>query len=208
LIPDAITNDIGFLATSHIHFDHDDLQLGLRYDLRSIKGEESGLVGEVEHIPALDKTFNYLNAALGYRKDLTEEVLLRANLASGFRAPNLSELSSNGLHSGANRVEIGNAGLKSEHNFQIDLALEYNNRHFEAYVNSFYNHVDNYIYLRPTGAFRGADPIYEFGQHNAKLIGGELGFHLHPRRMDWLHLESSYDLVYGQLEDRSHLPLM
>ena len=208
LIPDAITNDLGLLATSHIHFDHSDLQLGVRFDLRSIKGEESGLAGEEAHIGPLDKNFNSFNAALGYRKDLTPEVLLRANLASGFRAPNLSELASNGLHSGANRVEIGNPDLGSEQNFQVDLALEYNNRHFEAYVNSFYNHIDDFIYLRPTGEFHDADPIYVFEQQNAKIFGGEFGFHLHPHPMDWLHLESNFDMVYGQLDDGSNLPLM
>src|SRR5690606_7331116 len=166
LIPDAITNDLGLLATSHIHFEHSDLQLGLRFDRRSINGEASGLEGELEHIQALDRAFNSFNAAVGYRKDLTPEVLLRANLASGFRAPNLSELTSNGLHSGANRVEIGNPGLKSEQNLQMDLALEYNNRHFEVYGNAFYNLVEDFIYLKPTGEFREADPIYGFEQRD------------------------------------------
>lgn len=208
LIPNAITNDFGILATSHIHFDNSDLQLGMRYDLRSINGEESGHVGEQGYIAALDRNFNSFNLAVGYRKDLSPEVLLRANLASGFRAPNLSELTSNGLHSGANRVEIGNPTLDSEQNFQVDLSLEYGNRHFEAYVNSFFNHVDNFIYLQPTGEFQDADPIYVFEQQDAKLIGGEFGFHLHPHPMDWLHLESSFDMVYGELDSGSSLPLI
>ncbi len=42
LIPNATTNDIGVLATSHIHFEKSDVQLGLRFDNRSIKGEETG----------------------------------------------------------------------------------------------------------------------------------------------------------------------
>lgn len=208
LIPDAITNDFGVLATSHIHFEHGDLQLGLRYDLRSIKGEENGVIGDEDYIGALDKDFNSFNAAMGYRMDLTPNILGRINLASGFRAPNLSELTSNGLHSGANRVEIGNPDLKSEQNFQVDVALEYNNKHFEAYINAFYNGVSDYIYLQPTGEFRDEDPIYVFQQQDATLYGGEFGFHLHPHPLDWLHLESSYDIVYGQLEDKSNLPLI
>ncbi|WP_318344867.1 TonB-dependent receptor [Flagellimonas baculiformis] len=208
LIPDAITNDFGILATSHIHFDRSDLQLGLRYDLRSINGEESGLVGEETYIGALDRNFNSFNASAGIRMDLTPNIIGRFNLATGFRAPNLSELTSNGLHSGANRVEIGNPDLKSEQNFQVDVALEYNNKHFEAYINAFYNGVNDYIYLQPTGEFREEDPIYDFQQQNATLYGGEFGFHLHPHPLDWLHLESSYDIVYGQLEDKSNLPLI
>ncbi|WP_437395549.1 TonB-dependent receptor [Flagellimonas lutimaris] len=208
LVPDAITNDFGVLATSHIHFDKSDLQIGLRYDLRSINGEESGIEGDEEYIPALSKDFNSFNAAVGYRMDLTQSIIGRLNFATGFRAPNLSELSSNGLHSGANRVEIGNPDLDSEQNFQIDLALEYGNKHIEAYVNTFYNIVNDYIYLEPTGEFRELDPIYDFQQQNAILYGGEFGFHLHPHPIDWLHLESSYDIVFGELEDNSNLPLI
>ena len=208
LIPDAITNDFGVLATSHIHFEKSDLQLGLRYDLRSINGDESGIVGDEEYIPAIDRNFSSFNAAVGYRADVSDNIIARLNLASGFRAPNLSELTSNGSHSGANRFEIGNADLKSEQNFQVDLALEYGNQHVEAYINGFYNGVNNYIYLQPTGEFRDVDPIYVFQQQNATLYGGEFGFHIHPHPIDWLHLESSYDIVYGQLDDDTNLPLI
>ncbi|WP_041801606.1 TonB-dependent receptor [Flagellimonas ruestringensis] len=208
LVPNATTNDFGVLATSHIHFNNSDLQIGLRYDLRSINGEESGIEGDEEYIPALNKDFNSFNAAVGYRMDLTQNVMGRLNLATGFRAPNLSELTSNGLHSGANRVEIGNPDLDSEQNFQVDLALEYGNKHIEAYVNTFYNIINDYIYLEPTGEFRELDPIYNFQQQNATLYGGEFGFHLHPHPLDWLHLESSYDIVFGELEDKSDLPLI
>ncbi|WP_201741872.1 TonB-dependent receptor [Flagellimonas alvinocaridis] len=208
LIPNAITNDFGVLATSHIHFNKSDLQLGVRYDLRSINGEESGIVGDEEYIPSLDKNFNSFNAAVGYRADLTDNILFRLNLATGFRAPNLSELTSNGLHSGANRVEIGNPDLDSEQNVQVDLALEYGNQHIEVYANAFYNSVSNYIYLQPTGDFRDDNPIYVFQQQNAKLYGGEFGFHLHPHPLDWLHFESSFDMVFGELEDKTDLPLI
>jgi iron complex outermembrane receptor protein len=208
LIPNAITNDFGVLATSHIHFNKSDLQLGLRYDLRSINGEESGIVGDEEYIPSLDKNFNSFNAAVGYRADLTDNILFRLNIATGFRAPNLSELTSNGLHSGANRVEIGNQDLDSEQNVQVDLALEYGNQHIEVYANAFYNNVSDYIYLQPTGEFRDDDPIYVFQQQDAKLYGGEFGFHLHPHPLDWLHLESSFDMVFGELEDKTDLPLI
>ena len=208
LIPNATTNDFGVLATSHIHFNKSDFQWGLRYDVRAIKGDESGVEGEETYIAAIDRNFNSFNAAVGYRVDVTDNILARLNLASGFRAPNLAELTSNGLHSGANRVEIGNSDLDSERNFQIDLALEYANKHVEAYINGFYNGVSDYIYLQPTGEFRDTDPIYIFQQQNATLYGGEFGFHIHPHPIDWLHLESSYDIVYGQLEDDTNLPLM
>jgi iron complex outermembrane receptor protein len=36
-----------------------------------------------------------------------DDLIVRLNLASGFRAPNLAELTSNGVHEGTNRYEIG-----------------------------------------------------------------------------------------------------
>ncbi|UCD60576.1 MAG: TonB-dependent receptor, partial [Flavobacteriaceae bacterium] len=103
LIPDAITNDIGLLATSHIHFEKSDIQLGLRFDNRSIESEETGILGEEGYIAELDRNFNSFNAALGYRIDLLKNLIGRINIASGFRAPNLAELTSNGIHEGTNR---------------------------------------------------------------------------------------------------------
>src|SRR5690606_35411617 len=36
LIPDATTTDFGVLATSHIHFQNSDIQVGIRFDHRKI----------------------------------------------------------------------------------------------------------------------------------------------------------------------------
>jgi iron complex outermembrane receptor protein len=51
--------------------------------------------------------------------------------ASGFRAPNLAELTSNGVHEGTNRYEVGNSDLETEQNVQTDLNLEYKTDHVE-----------------------------------------------------------------------------
>lgn len=208
LIPDATTNDFGILATSHLHFDKSDLQLGLRYDLRSISSEQNGLSGEDGYIAPLDRDFNSVNAALGYRIDLSKQIIGRINLASGFRAPNLAELTSNGVHEGTNRYEIGDPNLDNEQNFQTDLALEYENEHFEFYVNGFYNLVNSFIYLEPNGEFVGADAEYLYRQQDARLYGGEIGVHIHPHPLDWLHLESSFESVTGELDEGGNLPLI
>jgi iron complex outermembrane receptor protein len=40
---------------------------------------------------------------------LADDLTLRLNVASGFRAPNLAELTSNGVHEGTNRYEVETA---------------------------------------------------------------------------------------------------
>ena len=197
LIPDATTNDFGILATSHIHFEKADVQLGARFDNRNL-----------DVVSGLNKSFNSFNGAIGVKTNITKNIVGRLNLASGFRAPNLAELTSFGSHEGTNRFEIGNENLNNEQNFQSDLALEFNNEHFEIYVNGFYNSINDYIYISPNGDTINDDPVFEYLQENANLYGGEVGLHLHPHPLDWLHLESSFETVTGKQDNGDYLPLI
>jgi iron complex outermembrane receptor protein len=197
LIPDATTNDVGILGTSHIHFDKADLQIGARFDNRTININDG-----------LNKSFNSFNGSAGVKTNIIEQISVRLNLATGFRAPNLAELASDGTHEGTNRYEIGNPDLESEQNFQTDLALEFKNEHIEIFANAFYNKVNNYIFLSPNGDIIDEDPVFEYLQENANLYGGEFGFHYHPHPLDWLHLQSSFETVTGKQDNDDYLPLI
>jgi len=50
--------------------------------------------------------------------------------------------------------------------------------------------------------------VYKYIQNNAKLYGGEFGIHLHPHPIDWLHFNSSYELVIGKQDNGNYLPLI
>jgi len=208
LIPDATINDFGAFMTSNYEWGKNAIQAGIRFDKRSISTSEYGIVGDEGYFEALDKQFESFNFALGYKSKLTEKITARFNLASGFRAPNLSELTSNGVHEGSNRYEIGNSNLENEQNFQADLNLEYNSEHFEIFVNGFYNHVNNYIYIEPTSATIDGNDVYNYVQNNAYLFGGEAGIHFHPHPLDWLHFTSSFENVTAKQENGDYLPLI
>lgn len=203
LIPDATVADFGIMGTTHYHLADLDFQAGLRYDHRRLSAAATD-----HNQQALERSFNSYNFALGAKADLTPDLVTRLNLATGYRAPNLAELTSYGSHHGTNRFEIGNPLLDHEQNIQLDLALEYGNQHFEGFVNAFYNRIWNYIFLSPTGIFIEEDPVYEYSQSAAKLYGGEAGIHFHPHPLDWLHLESSYEMVTGKKDEGSYLPLI
>lgn len=208
LIPDAATTDVGVLVTTHYHLEKVDFQAGVRYDHRNLETETMGDPMTEEFINEISRNFNSYNGALGVKVDLSSNFTARLNLASGFRAPNLAELTSKGSHHGTNRYEIGNPDLDNEQNYQLDLALEYRNQHFEFFTNAFYNHLNNYIYLEPTGERIEENPVFEYVQNNAVLYGGEAGIHLHPHPLDWLHFESNYELVIGEQENGNDLPLI
>ncbi|MBU2061525.1 MAG: TonB-dependent receptor [Bacteroidetes bacterium] len=209
LIPDATTNDFGIFGTANYEWGSSSaVQAGLRFDNRKISSEVNGEVGEEGYFQAVDKSFDSFNAALGYKTDLATNFTMRLNLASGFRAPNLAELTSNGVHEGTNRYEIGNSELKTEQNFQTDLNLEYKTDHFELFVNGFYNHIDNYIYTAPAGTIIDDNAVFNYIQSNAKLYGGEVGLHFHPHPLDWLHYETAFESVTAKKQDGDYLPLI
>lgn len=207
LIPDAKKVDFGVFATSHYHLKKVDLQAGLRLDTRSIKTEAARDPSEFNYIEPLDRNFTSFTAALGAKLDLSDNLLGRINLASGFRAPNLAELSSNGVHEGTSRYEIGNGDLNNERNIQSDLSLEFRNEHIEIYANGFYNDIKDYIFISPTGMLIEEQEVFNYVQGDAYLYGGELGLHIHPHPLDWLHIESSFEMVLGELQDGGNLPL-
>jgi iron complex outermembrane receptor protein len=212
LIPDATISDIGVLATGILEFEKSALQGGIRFDNRDITTSRHEVQHESEdeiHVfNAIDKSYNNLTASLGYKFKPLQNTTLRINLATGHRAPNLAELTSNGVHHGTNRFEMGNNDLKSEQNFQTDISLEYKNEHFEFFINGFYNKLDDYIFLNPTGEIEDDAEVFQYAQDNAKLYGGEIGFHLHPHPLDWLHLESTFETVIGKQTNGDYLPLI
>ncbi|RFN58336.1 TonB-dependent receptor [Marixanthomonas ophiurae] len=208
LIPDATTFDIGVFATTHYHLEKIDLQAGLRYDRRTIESDAAGTPSEEGYFAALDRDFNSFNAAIGAKVDIANNLITRLNLASGFRAPNLAELTSNGSHNGANRYEIGNPNLTNEQNLQVDVSLEFANEHFEVFANGFYNTVNDYIFISPTDQMIDGDIVYSYEQSDAKLYGGEFGLHIHPHPLDWLHIESTFETVTGKLNSDEYLPLI
>ena len=208
LIPDATTADFGVFGTANYEWNSNVLQAGIRFDNRNITSQSHGISGDEGSFEAIDKTYNSINGSLGYKTNLANNLKLRLNLASGFRAPNLAELTSNGVHEGTNRYEIGNSSLKTEQNVQTDLNLEYKNSHFEFFVNGFYNHINNYIYTNPSGIMIAANDVFNYIQNNAKLYGGEIGLHFHPHPLDWLHFESSFETVTGKKQNSDYLPLI
>jgi len=211
LIPDATTNDVGLLFTGTFDFkNNNSLQAGLRFDIRDLKTKEHVVIheDEIHTFEALNKNYQNFSASLGYKTTLFKVITSRFNTATGFKAPNLAELTSNGVHHGSNRFEIGNPNLTSERNVQLDIAMEYDTKYFEIFANGFYNFINNYIFISPTGEMEDGHPVYKYTQENANLYGGEFGFHLHPYPVDWIHLQSSFETVVGKQSNGDYLPLI
>ena len=194
LVPNATKNDMGLFMLSHFHFDSSDLMLGVRADMRQIDA-----IG-------IEKTYTSMTASAGYKKDLGQSSIFRVNLATGYRAPNLSELFSDGEHHGTGRYEIGSSELSVEKNFQTDISFETSNEKSSLLVDLFYNNINDYIFLNPTGAQTDEFmPVYEYAQSDATILGGEIAYSS-KTGIDWLSYYASMEYLRGKKKNDGWLP--
>ena len=206
LIPDGTTKDVGFFTIAGYTVNDLSLQGGIRWDYRKIEANEFLEDGEII-FPTYNQDFQSLNFSLG-SSFTSGKLKLRANLSSGFRAPNTSELLSNGTHEGTNQYIVGNPDLKSEKATQIDFSLNVEGDHLDFYSNFFYNNINDYIFLSPTNDVIDEDPVFQYMQSDARLYGGEWGIHFHPHDIHWLHVQSDLSLVIAKDQDDEDLPLI
>jgi iron complex outermembrane receptor protein len=183
------------------------LQTGFRYDYRTLASEAVGYIDSATYRAALDKSFGSFSGSIGATWQLSEELLFRANVASAYRAPNLAELTSNGPHE--TRYEMGENSLVSEKSYEADLGMHYHAENLTIDLACFYNRVNDFIYIAPTGTMSSEGlPIYQYMQNDSRLYGGEAGVHIHPKTIEWLHLEGTFSTVTGVQDNGNYLPFI
>ncbi len=203
IIPDYDLLDIGGFVFTQYHKDKVSLSGGLRFDNRHVDSKQM-MDGVVTKFQAFTKNFSNVSGSAGISYEASKELTLKFNVARGFRAPTLAELSSNGAHEGTNRFEVGNRGLKSETSLQADAGLEFNSEHITLGAGIFYNSINNFIYYRKVVNSAGNDSltvdpdsgdllnVFRFDQQNAHLYGVEFNMDIHPHPLDWLHFENTF----------------
>ena len=194
LIPNAKKNDFGVYGLTHIHGKKWDVMLALRADFRHITAQ------------GFDENYSSLTSTLGLKRDLGNGIM-RLNFSRGFRAPNLSELFSEGIHHGTGRYELGNKDLSTERNLQADFSITTFSETSEFGFDLFYNNIKDYIYVNPTNDYVDDFQVYKYVQSDASLFGGEIYFNKETA-IDWLSSETSLEFISGETSDRENLPLL
>ena len=195
LIPDADKKDFGIYAVSHIHTSKWDILLGLRSDNRNINNLK------------FDKDYNSFNTSLGFKRDFSDNKIFRINFSNGYRGPNLSELFSDGVHHGTNQYEVGDSRLIEEKNFQTDISFSAFGSDSSFGIDIFYNSIQDYIYLNPTGNSINDFSVYNYSQSDASLIGGELYFSK-STSLNWFSYKTSLEYVSGEKSEGGYLPFI
>jgi iron complex outermembrane receptor protein len=134
------------------------------------------VVEELQNQILTNPQLNFYNASatLGATYDFSEEYKLFLNYSLASRAPNPSELFSEGLHHSASRIELGDLSFNSEIGLKLSLTLQRENENFSFSVNPFINTINDFIVIEPTEiqqTVRGNFQVWEYRQTNAQLLG-------------------------------------
>lgn len=199
LIPDYRSKELGLFAYAKKSWETTTFNLGLRFDTRGISADQMTEDGNPK-FSNFRNSFSNLSGAVGFTKEFNDYFNFKANLGSAFRSPNIAELSSDGVHEGTFRYEIGNTDLSPENSYYADFAFEFNNSVVSASLGAFNNYIDNYIYNRQLGnesILIDTDlfPVHRFVQDHANLSGIEAGLTLHPAEI--LHFENTFSFTRG-----------
>jgi iron complex outermembrane receptor protein len=221
--------DIGPFFVAKKSFGKLDLSAGARYDSRSITQQAAyvdttntfypslytgnnptGTSNVYQQFKALSKTFSGATGSLGATYNFSDEFLLKGNVARGFRAPSIAELSANGADPGSQIYHVGNSDFKPEFSVQGDIGAFLTLPNVSASVELFDNNIQNYIFqeqildangnaerVNPDGSPNpnGIYSKFTYVQSKARIDGGEFYLDIHP--LSWLHFANSLTLTYG-----------
>ncbi|SDE13820.1 iron complex outermembrane recepter protein [Mucilaginibacter pineti] len=199
-----------------------DLSAGGRFDIRSFKNSAAyvdtlgangfpqlytgsnptGTPNVISQFDAFSKTFSGFSGSFGATYNVSDAFLFKGNIARGFRAPSIAEISANGPDPGSQIYHIGDRSFKPEFSLQEDLGAFLTLPNISASVEIFNNDISNYIYQQQVLDASGNPVItqgyttFTYVQSKARIYGGELNVDLHP--VSWLHFENAMSLTYGE----------
>lgn len=187
LIPNSSTFDNGVYSTLLFAGKKFSFQGGARYDIRLINVFSQ----------AVNRSFNFqgLNGSIGgvYNHN---DLIIRTSFSTGFRAPHLTELLSDGFHHGALRYEIGDTLLKPEKATQLDVTTEWQSEHISLIFNPYVNYIKDFISLLPADSIIAGMPVFRYQPlSQVYFYGFDAGFHFHPHFLHDLHMESTVSFI-------------
>jgi iron complex outermembrane receptor protein len=229
-IPNYHIFDIGGYGILEKSFQRLTLSGGLRYDLRSIKGDAmylanydetnqtivpAGTAGAYEQFPAFNNTYRGFSGSVGASYELPKNFYIKLNFARSFRAPAINELTSNELDP-SNMFKQGDPNLKPETGYEVDLAFGKYGKDVDFEIDPFYNYINNFIFTTHLASVFGGDsidlgaPVYKYTSATAYLTGVSLYLKIHPASAKWFEWDNGFSYIYsflpGQTDSTRHVP--
>ena len=188
------------------------LTSGIRYDWGYLNIHEyidENLPEEYQmRAESLTKRMGSTSFSGGLSYIMNKEWNFKMNIGRSFRMPTANELSSNGVHHGTFRHELGDRNLKPETSYQVDVVADFvksladDVSRVSINASGFVNYFPNFIFLNPTGRFSwlpDAGQYYQYQQAKAIRMGGELSAKLDVNK--YFSWGASLEYVYAQDTD-------
>ena len=212
LIPNFDKTDFGVYGIFNRDFsDNFSVDAGLRYDFSNTQAtkyyiksrwDERGYTNEFSDFIVSDFggqwltkpqfLFNNFSGSIGFRKEFGSEFNCYMNISTASRNPNPSEFFSDGLHHSTGVIELGDLSLDKEQATKLAITIQKKWNRFSLEINPYINRIQNYMFLKPVGfetTIRGAFPVWEYQQTNARLSGIDIQTHWNITNQ-WEHLFS------------------
>jgi iron complex outermembrane receptor protein len=213
IVPDAFTGEGSLFGFYHLTRERFLAEVGLRVDERFITtyatkslNIESNDSPTHEVLP-FSRAYSAMNFSIGAGHELLNGLTIKGNASTGYRPGNLAELSSNGLHEGTLRWEIGKPDAKVEQNMNTEVTATYRSQAFRISASGYTNRFHNYIYLTPTGKEYFGFQIYHFEQTNATIKGGEIEGNWNPVHSQ-IAVTASYSYIASRKQGGEPLPFI
>ena len=177
VIPNFASVGYGAFAIEKYHKDNWNAEAGLRYDYKYLSADGYDMYSQRyggEH------DFHNITYSLGGAWQATPHTALSSNIGVAWRAPQVNELYSSGLHHGAGTYNLGEASLSPETGTKWITSLSYTHPERGIYLtaDAYVQLIKNYIYDYPTGEtrtlFSGVYPIFQYTQADALFRGVDI----------------------------------
>lgn len=177
VIPNFASVGYGAFAIEQYHKDKWNAEAGLRYDYKYLSADGYDMYSQRyggEH------DFHNITYSLGGAWQATPHTALSSNIGVAWRAPQVNELYSSGLHHGAGTYNLGEASLSPETGAKWITSLSYTHPERGIYLtaDAYVQLIKNYIYDYPTGEtrtlFSGVYPIFQYTQADALFRGVDI----------------------------------
>ncbi len=165
------------------------------------------ITGYTQRSPLINRNYFNFSGAMGLAFQITEKHELKYNIGTAYRVPGAPELTSNGVHHGTFRHEMGDSTLNTERGYMQDIGFNSKTKKIKLSLSPFSYYFTNYIYLSPSAKFSplaDAGQIYQYTEAPVWMNGVEyyISFPLTKR----FNILNSLEYVWNK-NLKSNLPL-
>lgn len=163
-VPSTKTKNHSLFLLEEYQFGDFRYELGFRQEWQSLLNRETQKNNK--------QSASSISAGLAW--NFTQDYFLNLSLSHTKRLPVAEELYANGVHAASRTIEKGDPNLTAEAANNIDIGVTKVTGDIQFNISTYYNHIDNYIYGKFTGAElnNGYRPL-QYVQHDAQFKGVE-----------------------------------